>query len=83
MAATLDLPVIDQADYILRQGARLSDARWPHDYHWNPAGHRWAAETLLEPPLDANDDRSGRWSEVFPSCLAHVTAERAGESFRI
>ena len=48
MAATLDIPVIDQSDYILRQGARLGDARWPHDYHWNPAGHRWAAEALLE-----------------------------------
>ena len=48
MAATLGIPVIDQADYILRQGARLSDARWPHDGHWNPAGHQWAAEALLE-----------------------------------
>ena len=48
MAATLGIPVIDQADYILRQGAKLSDARWPHDYHWNPAGHQWAAEALLE-----------------------------------
>ena len=48
MAATLGIPVIDQADYILRQGAALSDARWPHDYHWNPAGHQWAAEALLE-----------------------------------
>ena len=48
MAATLDIPVIDQADYILRQGARLGDARWPHDVHWNPAGHRWAAGALLE-----------------------------------
>ena len=48
MAATLGIPVIDQADYILRQGAALSDARWPHDSHWNPAGHQWAAEALLE-----------------------------------
>ena len=48
MAAALDIPVIDQADYILRQGAELMDAHWPHDGHWNFAGHRWAAEVLLE-----------------------------------
>ena len=48
VAATLGIPVIDQADYILRQGAELTDARWPHDGHWNPAGHQWAAEALLE-----------------------------------
>ncbi len=48
MAATLGIPVIDQGDYILRQGASLSDANWPHDGHWNSAGHRWAAEALLE-----------------------------------
>ena len=48
MAATLGIPVIDQADYILRQGAALTDARWPHDDHWSPAGHQWAAEALLE-----------------------------------
>ena len=48
MAATLGIPVIDQGDYILRQGAKLGDARWRHDYHWNLAGHRWAAEALLE-----------------------------------
>ena len=48
MAATLDIPVIDQTDYILRQGYKLTDAHWPHDGHWNPAGHRWAAEALLE-----------------------------------
>ncbi len=48
MAATLGIPVIDQADYILRQGAELRDARWFHDFHWNPAGHQWAAEALLE-----------------------------------
>ena len=47
-AAALGIPVIDQAGYILRQGARLADAQWPHDGHWSPAGHQWAAEALLE-----------------------------------
>ena len=48
MASAFDIPVIDQGDYILRQGAEIRDARWPHDYHWSLAGHRWAAEALLE-----------------------------------
>ena len=48
MAAALDIPVIDQAAYILRQGAALTDAQWRGDLHWNDDGHRWAAEALLE-----------------------------------
>ena len=42
------IPVIGQYDYILRRGGRIEDARWPHDAHWSPTGHRWAAEALLE-----------------------------------
>ena len=48
MAAAVEVPVVDQAEYILRQGAELADAQWAHDRHWNVAGHRWAAEALLE-----------------------------------
>lgn len=48
LAAARDIPVIDQADYIERQGALATDARWPTDAHWNAAGHRWAAEALVE-----------------------------------
>ena len=48
MADARDIPVIDQFDYILRQGAEVQAAYWPHDYHWNAAGHQWAAEALLE-----------------------------------
>ena len=42
------IPVIDQYGYILRQGGRIEDAHWPHDRHWSPTGHRWAAEALFE-----------------------------------
>ena len=48
MAEARGIPVIDQYDYILRQGAEPEDAQWAHDSHWNPAGHQWAAEVLLD-----------------------------------
>ena len=47
LAAERRIPVIDQADVIYSQGADLRDAGWAHDDHWNPTGHRWAAEALL------------------------------------
>ena len=48
MAKARGIPVINLYDYIIRQGGRTWDARWPDDIHWNPTGHRWAAEALLE-----------------------------------
>ena len=48
LAQARDIPVIDQYDYILRQGGSYEDAHWAHDAHWNPTGHQWAAEALLE-----------------------------------
>ena len=55
MAEDRGIPVVDQFDYILRQGGRLKDAHWHGDYHWSHQGHRWAAEALLE-HLQANPE---------------------------
>ena len=52
-AAQIDL--VDLHDYIVRHGGRLADAQWREDWHWNPTGHRWAAEALFE-YLAANQD---------------------------
>lgn len=48
MADELDIPVVDQLDYIIRIGEDPMDAEFKHDFHWNKDGHRWAAEALLE-----------------------------------
>ena len=49
LAEARGIPVIDYHDYVIRQGAEpRRDTRWEHDNHWNIAGHRWAAEALLE-----------------------------------
>ena len=48
LAAERGIPVIDQGGFIRGQGAELRDAHWRHDLHWNPTGHQWAAEALLE-----------------------------------
>ena len=48
LADARGIPVINQQDFILRRDADLADASWAHDNHWNPTGHRWAAEALLE-----------------------------------
>ena len=49
LAEPRGIPVIDYNDYVLRQGAEpRRDAVWENNGHWNIAGHRWAAEALLE-----------------------------------
>ena len=48
MAQQRGIPVIDQTEYVHRQGRQLEQLHWQHDYHWSPQGHRYAAEALLE-----------------------------------
>ena len=56
MAVDLEIPVIDQREYIIRIGADPMNAEFKHDFHWNEDGHRWAAEALLEWLKDNQDD---------------------------
>jgi hypothetical protein len=48
MLAERSIPYLSLRDYIARQGGSVDQARWPHDSHWSPQGHVWAAELLLE-----------------------------------
>ena len=48
LATARGIPVIDQSDYLRRQGASSSDVHWRRVSHWNAAGHQWAAEAVLE-----------------------------------
>ncbi len=55
LAEARGIPVIDQHDYLHRQGGEIPEARWLNDLHWNEQGHQWAAEALLE-YLNENPD---------------------------
>ena len=48
MAEARGIPLVDQYDYIVRQGGDPRDANWREDSHWNAQGHQWAAEAMLE-----------------------------------
>ncbi len=48
LAEARGIPVVSQYDYIVRQGRRVADGSFPRNGHWNPTGHQWAAEALLE-----------------------------------
>ena len=48
LAEARGIPVVSQHDYLVRQGRKARDGRFPYDSHWTPTGHQWVAETLLE-----------------------------------
>jgi hypothetical protein len=47
IAHELHLPLLDLYPIFLKRGGPEL-ARWKHDAHWNPTGHRWAADALLD-----------------------------------
>ena len=47
LARSRNIPIIDQYQYIVDAGHNIKDAHFPHDYHWSPMGHQWAAEALF------------------------------------
>lgn len=55
LAHRVQIEVVNLHDYIVGQGLRVADARWPHDWHWSPTGHRWAAAAVFQ-HLAANQD---------------------------
>ena len=55
IAEARGIPVISDYDYIVRQAHNPRNGRWRSNGHWNPAGHQWAAEAVLE-WLKANQD---------------------------
>ena len=60
LAEARGIPVVDQRGWIDRQGRDVRDATWAHDGHWNPIGHLWAAEALLEYLVHNQDVCRGR-----------------------
>ena len=47
IAARHDFRLLDLAPAFAKRGDPRQ-AQWPHDGHWSPTGHRWAAEVIEE-----------------------------------
>ena len=48
IAEARNIPIISYYAYIIKQGYNSQDGRWRSDEHYNPTGHQWAAEAILE-----------------------------------
>ena len=69
MAESRGIPFIDYHDFVLRRGAGLRDTFWAHDLHWNPDGHLWAAEAVLEYLKSNPEVCAGAAAESAPCLL--------------
>ena len=48
LAEARRIPVVSLHDYLVRQSRRVGEGTFLLDGHWNPTGHQWVAEALLE-----------------------------------
>ena len=62
-AESMDIPVVSQHDYIIKQGGHIKDARFTVDHHWTSEGHQWAAEAIWE---HIEDEWHGQCPQVEP-----------------
>ena len=77
ISESLGIPVVSQKDYIVMHGGDVYDAHWIPDYHWTPAGHRWAAEAIWE---YMKTEWQGKCPEVEPQPDVHVDWVAVGET---
>ena len=77
ISESLEIPIVSQHDYILRQGGRIEDAHWHIDLHWTSEGHRWAAEAIWE---HVRDEWHGQCPQVEPRQDVGVEWVAIGES---
>lgn len=44
----LNIPLIDQYEFIVASGGNPIDAQFKHDGHWTKQGHKWASDAVSE-----------------------------------
>lgn len=78
-ASAAGIPVLDLGAEIRRRGMNPAEVRWPHDDHWNAAGHRLAAEMLLRWLQDNRSVCDGPRREEVGTTGASARAPGAAE----
>ena len=77
-AEPLGIPVISQHDYILNRGGNIEETRWRNDFHWTPAGHKWAAEAVWE---HIKNEWNGACPSIEPDLNIDIEWIHVGQQF--
>ena len=75
IAASLEIPVISQREYILSVGGDIEDTWFNYDAHWTPAGHRWAAEAIWR---HIEEEWNGECPSVEPDSKIYIDWIKVG-----